>query len=241
MSKTLKLCFLIGLVAAMAIPAAHADKKIPTAEEILTANRIGLKTPELIAALSNTKPDIRENAALIIGKTGVKQALPVLRKILNDPYPYARLAAAFALAKLGDETGTKVLSEALDSPDAYVVAYASARLAEAGNQAGYDALVKTAISADKTPSERILAIRTLGHFSKTKGESLSAMLDGILLNDKDNNVRRVAVDELKAYPGEKVQKVFIRLSDDKDTVVQGIAKKYLQNPSAVAPTPPVRP
>ncbi len=207
-----------------------ANKKVPTNEEVLSAYGIELQNEAVISALSNSNPEVREKAALLLGNKKEIKALHDLQKLLSDNYVYARLAAAFALAKLGEHSGIEVLKNALNDNDVYILAYANSRLIDLSDQSGYEVLLKT-LNSSTVAGERIQALSEIGKFKDLiKDEVIINLLDKVLLVDKDDSVRRVAASELKNYSGEKVQNIFKRLLNEKDIVIQGLAKKYSMMP-----------
>ncbi len=93
------------------------NRKAPPGREPALAPRPDLECIDLIELLSLTEDEFRQrfrgtalmrarragllrNAALVLGNAGDAQALPVLRRALEDPEPLVREAAAWALARI---------------------------------------------------------------------------------------------------------------------------------------------
>jgi uncharacterized lipoprotein NlpE involved in copper resistance len=64
--------------------------------------------PSLIAALNDSRPDVRKNGAdfMIFMGTNARPAIPALRKVQNDPDPKVREAVAIMLELLTREAST---------------------------------------------------------------------------------------------------------------------------------------
>jgi zinc/manganese transport system permease protein len=78
--------------------------------------------PDLIAALHDQSPAVREAAAAALGRLGDRSALPALKQVLRnrDEDEWVRLRIGQAVAGLGDEEGIPVLLDLGSKADAKV-------------------------------------------------------------------------------------------------------------------------
>lgn len=209
---------------------AQADKRMPTPAELLTGYGVALTPAALIEALQSGEGAIRENAAVVVGERGLKQAVPALKTLLDDDYPNARVAAAGALLRLGDESGLALLRQQIAGPDAPLAALAARAIAAAGRDAGYEQLRERVTVGTDSPLDRVLLVRALPAYRTTGGHESTvrdALID-VLGRDASLEVRRAAADELTAFSGPAVTAAFRRAStDDPDAVVKGIAQAYV--------------
>ncbi|MFI5248154.1 MAG: HEAT repeat domain-containing protein, partial [Nitrospirales bacterium] len=77
--------------------------------------------PDIIAALSDSKPGFRQCASQALGQMG-KEAEPAVKdlaRLLGDPVGYVGLSASEAMAKIG-RPAVPALIQAMKSPDIYV-------------------------------------------------------------------------------------------------------------------------
>ncbi len=81
----------------------------------LAASKRPEAAPPLIALLTDSRIDVRAEAAGGLGLLGDRDAIVALRPLLDDMYPLVRLNAAASLALLDDGAGIAVLREFEDS------------------------------------------------------------------------------------------------------------------------------
>ena len=76
------------------------------------------QNPQSAAAVSrfltNEQADLRKTAAYVLGVLGNREAIPGLRRAIEDSVPDVQWNAALALARLGDDSGWQVLIQMLD-------------------------------------------------------------------------------------------------------------------------------
>jgi HEAT repeat protein len=216
-----------GAVALVGV-ALWADKALPSPSEVLVESGVDLTPAGLTAALSDSRPLVREMAATLIGQRGIESAVPGLKRNLKDAYMYSRIAAAGALLDIGDGAGEPALVQLATGPDERVALDAAGVLARHGNAAGFEA-VKRIATASAEPLNRLLAVRALPVFTKLPRRQSSVVdaLASLLLNDGDVRVRRGAAGELQSFRCEQADQAFSRVRRDADPVIRGIAEKYL--------------
>lgn len=102
-----------------------------TAEELPTDPDVLI--PRLVELLKDPNPDVRQTAALALGKIARPQAAQALVETLRDPDPVVRRDSAWALGNLGDEVMDQVgmaLVERLGDPSDEVKTAAAQALGE---------------------------------------------------------------------------------------------------------------
>lgn len=207
-----------------------ATKSNPTPEAILQSHGVVLTVASLIQALENDRPEVRENAATVLGKLGARNATEALRKRVDgDVFPFARLSAAAALAKFGDNIGRFYLLKALLSDDSYQALQSAEYLWEIDDFSGFDVVTRIARTG-VLASERVAAIREIGRFRNSKGlaaEVGADVLIGIVNRDSDVTVRRSAAEELVEYRGPLIARTFLALRSDSDPLISALAEAYI--------------
>jgi HEAT repeat protein len=115
----------------------------------------------LTAALDPGRPmPTKMSAAKALGTLGAVEAIPQLRRALQDPEPPVRMMAAVSLARLGDQSGNDVIRNMENSP------VADLRLMAAGvsapnNPTGAWVSTATAALEDPDPGVRLSAAQLL--------------------------------------------------------------------------------
>lgn len=153
--------------------------------------------PQLIALLRADNPDLRDAAALALGKLGsaAAPATAALIRALGDSSLSVCDDAAAALGAIGESTpeGINALRSALQDP---AVAYEAARsLASLGPQNLPLLLPLSEHSHDRIRLEVVQTMGTWGIQPEVCVPALAARLQ-----DKDFGVRRAALQALTAYP-----------------------------------------
>src|SRR5258708_8024602 len=99
-------------------------------------------------------------AARALGQLDARDAIPQLRRALEDPDPSVRFAAAAALARRGDQAGAAELTQMENSPVADIRMMA-AEVAAPGNPSGAWVAAATAALRDADPMARLGAAELL--------------------------------------------------------------------------------
>ena len=83
---------------------------VPCAAQTLSRAELGRKALTLVVAdVKNSDPEVRSQAAAVLGSAGNASAVPMLKAMLRDRDKYVRIAAARALWELGSPAGVKTL------------------------------------------------------------------------------------------------------------------------------------
>ena len=88
----------------------------------------------LVAALKDSDPGVRRQAAAALGQAGSPRAVPGLIELLKDSLPDVRQRAVSALAQIGDASAGSALVAALKDSDAHVRARAASALGDIGER-----------------------------------------------------------------------------------------------------------
>ncbi len=83
---------------------------LPGQAEPVSRQELGRKALSIVVAqLKSDDSDLRAQAAEILGTTGNKAAIPMMKSLLGDRDKYVRIAAARALWELGSPAGIKTI------------------------------------------------------------------------------------------------------------------------------------
>lgn len=200
-SSLLAFALALTLLPGQTLPAsekeAEGDGRWQYAARQLAEDGIATDVESLVVALTNhTDTTVRIRAAFILGERGDTEAIPALKKALDDPS--VRRAAAGALARLGQAEGLEILRELMasstDLGSKLAIAYKLARL---GCFEGYPHLVDGAMAEEYWT--RIEVATVLPEFfampAPLSMESPMELLEQ-LLRDSHPLVRREAVRSL---------------------------------------------
>ena len=159
-----------------------------------TAPEPELVVPRLLALLQDPNPDLRQTAALSLGKIASAEAASGLMLALRDPDPLVRQYSAWGLGNLGEHARSETILPLLVLLDDPVVAVADTAARAIGSiGAGSEAISRLlTILREGSIQARRTAITVLGLL-----ESPLAY-DGLLsaLGDRDADVRQGAIAAL---------------------------------------------
>ncbi len=83
---------------------------VPCAAQAPSRAELGKKALQLVAAdVKSPDPEVRAQAAAVLGSAGNASAVPMLKVMLRDKDKYVRIAAARALWELGSPAGVRTL------------------------------------------------------------------------------------------------------------------------------------
>jgi HEAT repeat protein len=189
----------------------------------------GRRTVDLISALGNRDPDVRNRAAEALGDQRDPLAVPALAAALHDTDPGVRWKAAEALGRTG-EVATGVLSEALHDTDPDVRWKAAVALGESGSEAAIAPLVHALSDPDTFVRSRVA--RAL---SRYRDAALQPALTA--MTAEDPLLRAGAAVALGEIGGENAIHALIHAFGDPDPSVRKIAESAvaLQGEKAIVP------
>lgn len=140
-------------------------------------------------------------AARALGALGSPDAVPALRKALQDPDPPVRMAAAAALTRLGDPAGADLIREMENSPVTDIRLMA-AEASAAGNPSGAWAATATTALQDADPAVRLTAARLLIAHGADPTAALAALNQAV--SDGNPALRLMAVRTLEQVPVDRL-------------------------------------
>ncbi len=131
-------------------------------------------TQQIRAALTGSNQQVRANAAFLLGKTGDKDALPSLYRVIQDEASddKVRLNAIEAIARLGDEKIYQKLWAMLISAYADDRVLGIRAMGAMGTSRAKDSLLT--MLKDDLPEVRLVAAEQLGCLGDTSGERIVA-------------------------------------------------------------------
>jgi HEAT repeat protein len=88
------------------------------------------------------EPEMRQYLALVLGRTGDREAVPLLTEALQDPDDKTRIYALWSLGTLGDPAARGSLEATLSDPDPGLRKTAAFALGEMGDRAAVPGLVR---------------------------------------------------------------------------------------------------
>jgi HEAT repeat protein len=137
----------------------------------------------------------REAAAIALGHSGDKQAIPKLKQAMKDSSGNARMRAVWALAKMGDTSGKQLALEAIKGKDVTAQMLAVDALEMIGDKDAIPELKKNLDSGSSWARiHSMLAIKRLEIKDLSGNERLSYFRE--TLKDKQFEVSKWAVTEL---------------------------------------------
>ena len=152
----------------------------------------------IAGALDPARPmPTRLAAARALGQLDARDAIPQLRRALDDPDPPVRFVAAAALARLGDQAGAALLTQMENSPVADIRMMA-AEVAAPGAPSGAWVAAATAALQDPDPMARLGAADLLMRYAADPAAG-KAVLDQALA-DPNPAMRLVAARALAEIP-----------------------------------------
>jgi cyclophilin family peptidyl-prolyl cis-trans isomerase/HEAT repeat protein len=202
---------------------------------ILRAEDRRLVDEELLAALEDSRPEIRALAVRALGRIGAASSRERLEASLRDTEPEVRGAAAYALGLLGNVTALPALHAATRDDDARVRALAADAIGLLGDPASADTLL--ALLADGDPVVVMTACFAVARYTRAE-----FAVDDLLrlVEDTRPGVRlpaiytlaRLAARPLGLAPQERLRarRVLLDLGRSKRSEVRALAARGLTGP-----------
>jgi HEAT repeat protein len=154
----------------------------------------------IAAALDPARPlPTKMSAARALGELGAAEAIPQLKRALQDPEPPVRMAAAAALTRLGDQSGASLVRDMENSPVADIRLMA-AEGAAAGNPSGSWVSTATDVLKDPDPLARLRAAQLLVEHGPDPAAALAIL--NRALSDPNPALRLAAARTLEDIPRE---------------------------------------
>ena len=149
------------------------------------------RTEELISALSDSRPDVRREAATALALTeGEHATMALATAASSDGDPAVRAEALYALGEIGGERSLEALHHALTDPDPRIRQAAIDALSSTG---GDEAAQVLAVALDDADARlRVRAVAALGDI---RGDSVRDLLERAAA-DPNSSVREAAADLL---------------------------------------------
>lgn len=166
------------------------------------------------------EPEMRQYLALVLGRTGDREALPLLTEALEDPDDKTRIYALWALGTLGDPSARKTLEATLQDPDPGLRKTAAFALGELGDRAAVPQL--TRMLEDPVADVRWNAALSLARLGSAAGVPvLETMAERRLVSQVPDITREQqeeamvsAIRALAVVGGREQQALFDRLAKD---------------------------
>lgn len=181
--------------------------------------------PHLIDELGNSRPDVRNRTAFILGKIGAAahDAIPNLIELLADD-DSVRGIAAEAILRIGPrEEALETLIPHLESEDPEVRGMVALTVSKIRNAAGRALSKIRELLDDENPRMRRDAVMAIGNFGSEAYQCIAAVK--VRLEDEDQQVRRSAVYALSEISSDSTD-VLPHLTtalDDEDPGVRSAA------------------
>ena len=137
-------------------------------------------------ATYNPSPEVRVQAAAVLGRLGVGRAVPRLQDMLLNLEPVVKIAAAYALCQMHEWKHLDVIEDATKNPNPDVRAKAIEYLASL--RPGKDLKYYEQLQDDASPRVRLAAMLGMRHFEASRMLPLLARR----LGDQDGTVKFAA-------------------------------------------------
>jgi hypothetical protein len=224
----------------------QGDSYIQNNSEESSKNLIGDKrtVKSLIRALKDKNEDVRERAAMALGKIGDERAVEPLIRALQDKDEDVRERAAMALGKIGDERAVEPLIRALKDKDKFVRTSAAKSIGKIGD---INFLVNALRDKDSNVREAALeALNMLDWGPRNVSEKINFLIVSKkwnevvklgepsieplvqVLNYEGGEIRENAARALGEIGGKRAVESLVQALKDEDFYVREAAKKALK-------------
>ena len=193
------------------------------AVEALLNLRAGISVAGLIDMLDNPNPSLRKNAALLLGRIGVTDAVPALGFALKDGDIGVRKAVIDAFSHLKTEESVRFLILALTDEESDIRVLSALSLGRIGGEGIFEAL--SLLLSDSDDSVRVAIARALGML---KDKRAVRPLIGLLF-DKNGFVVTTAIESLSKIGGDEARFALLSMLVSEDIEVRRTAIKALSS------------
>lgn len=185
--------------------------------------RSDLSVTELIHMLDSVNPTLRKNAAMLLGRIGVTDAVPALGFALKDGDIKVRRAVVEAFSNLKTEESIRFLILALTDEEPDIRVLSALSLGNIGGEGVFEAL--SLLLSDSNDSVRVAISKALGML-----EDVRAVRPLIgLLSDKNGFVVTTAMESLSRIGGDEAGSALLRMLVSEDKEVLRTAIKALSS------------
>jgi HEAT repeat protein len=181
---------------------------------VLAAAAAEVAVPLLAKALDDQKEEVRVQALRSMGKIGDKSVAPIITKHFAKATRSERVVAAGQLAKLGDTSHLNEVQSALKDTSFAVRLTAAVQLAEGGSRDGVNVL------QDAVKRGGADGLRAWAALKKLDVDPATAVEPASLLESKDRDMRRNAVEIALGLPPAQAAAFFRRATADTDPGVR---------------------
>ncbi|MBM4145738.1 MAG: hypothetical protein FJ240_05605 [Nitrospira sp.] len=182
-----------------------------------------LSTDELISMLGNMNPILRRNAALILGKTGSKEAVPALGFALKDGNVNVRKACVEAFSLLKTEDSIRFLIFALTDEEPFIRVSSAVSLGRIGGKGVFEAL--SHLLSDTDDSVRVAVSKSLGMLKDNR--AVKPLIG--LLSDRNGFVVTTTIESLSRIGGDEAKYALLKMLASEDKEVRRTAIKALSS------------
>jgi MFS family permease len=137
-----------GIYNVWAMNVALSSRKHAEALRKVGSGRTAIAVSDLIAGLDDPVQDVREEAAMALGRIGTPEAVDALLQTLNDPHVDIIPKIVRALASTGDRKVTPSIVTRLSDSDRETVSEAARALGELGDRSASRALLDVLAGSD---------------------------------------------------------------------------------------------
>lgn len=217
-------------------PLLHDESKSVQAAAIFALARCGrpVDPTPLAAMMLSDDPEVRGNAALVLGELGNRSALPVLANSLGRGMELVNparvriveLQVAEAQVRLGDTRGADPIRAALFAPSEQLELTALAcqlcgRLGDERAATSLRRLVEAEGPDTRPPEVQLAAVAALAKIGASASDFLPSV-EGLAISDRPD-VRALAAYALGAMSDPRAVPTLRRLMSDRDPLVQTAA------------------
>lgn len=182
-----------------------------------------LNVNEFILMLNAKNPNLRKNAALILGKIGASEAVPSLGFALKDGEVAVRKACIKAFSMLKTEESIKFLIHALTDENPQIRTYSVLSLGQIGGDEVFHALCL--LITDKDDSVRAAVAKAFGMLKDSR--AVEPLVN--LLSDKNGFVVTTAIESLSIIGDKQSRSVLIKMLSHEDKEIRRTAIKALSS------------
>jgi HEAT repeat protein len=159
---------------------------------------------EVIAALSDPDPAVRQKAAWSLGEREAREGVPALIAALRDDDPSVRGLVAWALGEIKDDRAVRPLLDAMNDTDVYVRERTIEAIGEHENPMAVEPLIE--VLSDAVPTVRTAAAWALGEIRSP--DATEPLLE-VFQNDSDRRTLIMAAYSLANLRGRRAPEALL--------------------------------